>query len=219
MNDTPDNSEKINLKNIERKISLLYFQDGMWDMVMGFTLVAFGIGSSVYDYLPSPFNSLIGPFLWLLGFIAFFICKRIVTFPRLGIIKPRQPESQKKKVVILVGISAFLVVLTVAAVILTILGILTFSGLGYGTAILFGLIPLTLFSGIAILLKYYRILIHGALFGIAEFMNELFNIHNLDLYGGITLIACGCIMIVMGIFLLLQFLQKYPVVNGADMND
>ena len=143
-NSTPP--ERISLKSLERKISLLYFQDGMWDMIMGFILVAFGIGSAVYDYIKSPFNSLLGPSLWLLGFIAFLVCKRLVTFPRLGRIKPRQPKSHKNKLIILVSISAFLVALTILAVVLTILGVLTFSGLGYGTAIIFGLIPITLFG-------------------------------------------------------------------------
>ena len=73
MNESPNNFEKINLKNIERKISLLYFQDGVWDMLLGFTLVAFGIGSSVYDYLPSPFNSIFALLLWLIGFFSFLV--------------------------------------------------------------------------------------------------------------------------------------------------
>ena len=83
------------LKTLERKIALIYFEDGLWDMIIGFTLIAFGIGSAVYDYLPNPLNSILGPLMWLLGFIGFLLAKRFIMYPRIGIIKHKRKQRKQ----------------------------------------------------------------------------------------------------------------------------
>jgi hypothetical protein len=204
------------LEAIEKKISLLYFEDGFWDLIMGFTLVAFGIGAAVYDYLPDPMNSILGPMLWLIGFIGFLLAKRFITVPRLGFVKYK--PRKRKRLKLLVIITAIFVILTIVAVILTALELLTFSGLGIGTAIIFGLMPVTIFSGLALLLNYNRIFIHAIVYGAAFFTNEILNIYGYSLYGGIAMIACGMIIMVMGFVYLVKFLRKYSTGNGDEID-
>lgn len=198
------------LKALERNVTLLYFEDGLWDMVIGFILVAFGIGSATYDYLPNPMNSILGPLLWVLGFIGFLLGKRFITQTRIGIIKYKPKKRERLGLVI--GVTVFFVLLTIVAVILTVLGILTFKGLGIGTAFIFGLIPVTIFSGVAIVLNYNKIFIHAALFGIASFTKEMLNIYNYSLYGDIIMICCGISIIIIGTVYFIKFLKKYPSV-------
>ena len=204
------------LRTLERNVTLVYFEDGLWDMVLGFTLVAFGIGSAVYDYLPNPMNSILGPLLWFLGFIGFLVGKRFITYTRIGILKAK--IKKRKRLIIPISITVFFVILTIVAVILTVLGILTFNGLGIGTAFIFGLMPVAIFSVIALVLNYYKIFIHAAIFGIAFFTNEMLNIYDYSLYGGITLIGCGLIIITMGAIQLVKFLKKYPLIHGEDLS-
>ncbi len=218
MNEETNLPEKVDLKSLEKKVTLIYFQDGFWDMLIGYVLVAFGIGGIFYDQLPDPWNSLLGPILWVLGFITFLISKRLVVFPRLGFVKKRQSQPQKKMLIILVGITAFLVVMTITVVILTSVGALTFSGMGFGVPIIFGLLPATIFSGIALILKYYKLFIHAIVFGIAFFMNEVFHMYNYPVFGDLTQIVCGTIIIAIGVGMLINFLQKYPISDEADID-
>jgi len=212
-------TEEIKLESLQKKVALLYFEDGLWDMAIGYILVAFGIGSLIYDYLPRPWDSLFSPLLWLAGFISFLLCKRLVVFPRLGIVKARQSKPKKSLMKILVGITALLVVLTITVVFLTIFDVLTFEGAGFLVPIIFGLIPLSIFSGLALILNYYKLFIHAVLFGIAFFMNEVLRMYNFPAYGDLIQIVCGLIIIALGISSLVKFLKKYPLVDGVNMHD
>lgn len=204
------------LKTLERKIALIYFEDGLWDMIIGFTWIAFGIGSAVYDYLPTPINSILGLLIWLVGFIGFFLAKRFIIYPRIGIIKHK--IKQKKRLIIPIIILTFFVILTIIAVILTVQGILTFKGIGIGTAFIFGLIPVVIFGVLAIILNYYRIFVHAAVLGTALFTNEMLHIYGYTLYSGIPLICGGLIIVTVGIVYLVKLLKKYPSVQGEEMN-
>ncbi|NHJ39547.1 MAG: hypothetical protein FK731_05890 [Asgard group archaeon] len=204
------------LKTLERKIALIFFEDGLWDMIIGFTWIAFGIGSAAYDYLPNPINSLLGPLIFLLGFIGFLLAKRFIIYPRIGIIKHK--AKQRKRLILPIIILTFFVMLTITAVILTVLGILTFKGIGIGTAFIFGLIPIVIFSTLAIILNYNRIFIHAAVLGAALFTNEMLHIYGYTLYSGIPLICGGLIIVTMGIVYLVKFLKKYQPVQGEELN-
>jgi len=204
------------LKTLGRNVMLLYFEDGLWDMLMGFTFIAFGIGSAVYDYLPNPINSILGPLLWVLGFIGFLVTKRLITYSRIGSIKLK--PKKRSNLIWAVIVTTFFVALTIVAVILTVLGILTFNGIGIGTAFIFGLIPIVIFSVIALVLNYNKIFIHAAIFGVALFANEMLNIYDYSLFSGIPLIVGGLIILTMGVIYLVKFLKKYPAVQGEEIS-
>ncbi|NPD89815.1 MAG: hypothetical protein HGN29_13970 [Asgard group archaeon] len=206
----------IDLDKLERKTFLLYFQDGLWDLCLGFTWIAFGIGTYVYDFLPNPMNSLLGPLLFVIGFISFLLGKRYFTLTRVGIVKLRR--KKQPRIIALAIVTAAMVLLTILAVILTVTGVLTFNGLSYGVGIIFGLIPIVIFSILAYFLKYSRIIINGILMGIGLFVNE--QLHTLDYrqYSGIPLIITGVIILGIGILYLIFFLRKYPI-NGGENAD
>jgi hypothetical protein len=204
----------IDLEKLEMKTFLLYFQDGLWDMCLGFTWVAFGIGTYVYDYLPNPINSLLGPLIFVIGFISFLLGKRFFTLTRVGIVKLRR--KKQPRIIALAIVTAVMVLLTVLAVILTVTGVLTFNGLSYGVGIIFGLIPIVIFSIIAYFLKYPRIIINGILMGIGLFVNELLRTLDYRQYSGIPLIITGVIILGIGVPYLIFFLRKYPANTGEN---
>ena len=103
--------QDIDLKKIRRNIYMSYFQDGLWDILLGLFLL--GWGFTVLFDLP-----------WLPGatFVAFFWLviglKQKFTYPRIGFSKPAEHRKQRSRVVIagaatlLLGIMVFLLVVT-----------------------------------------------------------------------------------------------------------
>ena len=204
----------IDLGELEKKTVLLYLKDGLWDMCLGFTWVAFGIGMYVYDSLPNPINSLLGPLLFVIGFIIFLFGKRFITLTRVGIVKLR--KKKQPRTIALVIVIAVMLVLTILAVVLTVTGVLTFNGLSYGVGIIFGLIPIVIFSILAYFLKYPRIIINGIIMGIGLYVNETLHTVDYHQYTGIPIIITGIIILGIGIPYLIFFLRKYPINRGEN---
>jgi hypothetical protein len=92
-------STRINLKELERKAWTSYFQDGLWDIYLGFLLLTMGMG----PVLPSLDTSVIWTLAMLLTFsvlawLAFWAGKKFITTPRMGLVKfgPRRKARLKK---------------------------------------------------------------------------------------------------------------------------
>ena len=91
---------EMDTERIRRKVYMTYFQDGLWDMVLGLFLLGWGLTVS-FD-LP-----------WLPGatFIAFFWLalglKQKITYPRIGYVKAAE-QRNRTIIIIIVGVVAFL---------------------------------------------------------------------------------------------------------------
>ncbi len=78
----------VNLKNIERKAYLTYFQDGLWDTIIGIFLLAWGIG------ILTDTAGLTG--IWVIA--AYWIIwgfKKRLTQPRIGYVKWRRSRPRR----------------------------------------------------------------------------------------------------------------------------
>jgi len=101
----------IDTKKIQRKVYMTYFQDGVWDVVLGLFLL--GWGFTVLFDLP-----------WVPGatFVAFFWLaiglKQKITYPRIGYAKPAEQRKLMARIIIagavtlLLGIMVFLLVVS-----------------------------------------------------------------------------------------------------------
>ena len=81
-------SHTINLKELERKAFRSTFQDGLWDMYLGFLLLTMGMG----PVLPSLNKSVMWTLVILLmlsvlAWLAFWAGKKFITTPRMGLVK------------------------------------------------------------------------------------------------------------------------------------
>ena len=107
-------TEKMNLKEIEKKAYRFTFQDGIYDIMFGVLLVSFalapilreviGLGYILFLVIPAPLILTLG--------------KRYITVPRIGIVKfglNRQVAHKK-----LVIISVILVIITLILLMMTI---------------------------------------------------------------------------------------------------
>ena len=98
-------------KRIQRKVYMTFFEDGLWDVVLGLFLLGWGF-AILFDlgWLPG------------VGFVVFFYLalglKQKISYPRIGYAKPAGARKQRSRAVIaggvtlLLGITVFLLVVT-----------------------------------------------------------------------------------------------------------
>lgn len=97
----------LDLKQFQRKTSLSFFEDGLWDLLLGIFLLGWGVGILTDNAAFS------GIWIVVLYPIVFGLKKRL-TYPRIGYAKVRQADRRLRQLLIagvvclLLGIFAFL---------------------------------------------------------------------------------------------------------------
>jgi hypothetical protein len=193
-------NDKISLDQLRRKAYLAYHQDGIIDMLIGATVIGFGIWRISENII---FTSL----SWL-SFTVYIGLKRAITIPRFGFV--RFSETQRK--------AQFSIAL----------GLLMLLVLSVGGLFFFArpeLIP----SGVHIFMRKFHefvisgvvalfMILFGLLFGIrriagygAFMLAALWLAIQLGWPGGPTLVSIGCLILALGIALLVRFIRKYPL--------
>jgi len=189
---------EIDTKKIQRKVYLTYFQDGLWDVVLGLFLL--GWGFTVWFDLP-----------WIPGatFVAFFWLalglKQKSTYPRIGYANPIEHRKKLSRVVIagavilLLGVMVFLLVATGGMPQF----LRDYFELLFGTilAIVIGLIGC--WWGI---LRWYGYA--GLVFALAAFNQWL------GLSFELSFIIPGGVVLLYGLIIFVRFLRKYPKVSS-----
>lgn len=234
MNETKNQiSGNFNLKNIERKISSVFFQDGLTEMILGYSILTLGIKEVVYDQLAMFWPQLIGPLILIPGFLFYIIFKIFVVFPRQGIIKPlkfRKKNSKERTIgknqlgsrllyYIIYSVTVIVAIPVFYILFLTIFDFATLGGAGLWSPIIFGGLALLALSGIAFISKLPRLFIHAGITGITLFFHIFYGSLQTPIWDGIGLIIGGSIMIGIGIVVFSKFLQKFPRLKGDERNE
>ena len=135
-------SERLDLKNAERKVFRATFDDGLWDIIIAGLALQFAVAPLLSPALGDFWSSVIFvPFLGLL-FLAIWLTRKYVVKPRTGVVKFGKQRIKRLKKFTLV-----MVVINVLALILGIVGAFYFPVLsGQMMTITFGLILLAGFS-------------------------------------------------------------------------
>ena len=184
------------LKDLERKIFLQYFEDGFWDMYIGLILLAFGLNILLdIGYLAGIFA--------LVGIILLRGGKSKVTYTRIGYIKFR--NTNKRNIAsILVGVLVFG---------LSILFFLTNGQTHPFTDFLKNnmlLVIGTIWGGAlalaAALLSVKRFFLYAVLVFIVFLISDL--IGSL----GLNLSVAGIAITTIGIMVMVHFIRKYPII-------
>ena len=105
-------SYELDMKEIERQVFLSYSEDGLVDIAIGVVITAWGL---MLTQEPSGLIGLLG----LLGMGIWYIGKRTITIPRIGVIQP-SPKMERR--------------LTNLAVFLLVLGLIVFAGIIFSRA-------------------------------------------------------------------------------------
>ena len=199
-------TENIDMKELEKKAWTSYFQDGLFDIVIGMimlvavlssTLDAIGVSDEVRISIYIPLMVIVPPVFFVLG-------KRYITLPRLGVARFGAHRKARNRIMIAGLVSVQLVLL--AILILQVYGV----GLGWLGFIIVTLNILAAFCLIAYLLDYRRMYVIGILVAASEPMTVVLRRYSDTVYRGFIAYGIPAIIIMaMGLIVLHQFVRKY----------
>jgi hypothetical protein len=170
------------------------------------------MGMSLSHVLPDPFDMFV-PLIFIgIGLTFFLSSKKFITKPRLGVVKfGFKRKGRKLKTLIILSIN--LILLLVLYIIRFTNPELRLEFPGYLDGLILGLLFITApVCFAAYFIQYPRFYLYGILVGISFFLSDIFSIFILEPFD--TLIVFSLIsgvIIIIGIVLLIKFLQKYPL--------
>lgn len=201
-------SQEIDLKQIERKAYLSFYQDGIWDLFIGLAFIGMAVGV-IYN------NTGITALIPALGIVIVPGLKKLITLPRLGYVK-LSPAREGK---IRKNISALVLLLTFTAVFG---GIVFFAYTGNSgwqrwikslALIPFGAVLSLIAGAVGFLYGIKRVLIYAVLILVIFVIG-----HILEFRPTFHFTVIGITMTLVGFALLIRFIGKYPK-PGKEVSD
>jgi len=189
-------------KKIQRKVYMSFFEDGLWDVVLGLFLLAWGF-AILFDlgWLPG------------VGFVVFFYLalglKQKIIYPRIGYARPAEARKQRSRAVIaggvtlLLGIMVFLLVVTGR----------TPQFLKDYFELLFG----AMLAIIVALVGYWWRIVRWYYYAGLVFVFAAFN-EWLGLSFELSFIIPGGVILSCGLIIFVRFLRKYRRVSAEHFN-
>ncbi len=214
-------SERLELKELERRAYRSFFRDGIWDIYLGLLLLAVGSGPGLATVgAPPLWAGMGGLALAALAMLLFVGGKRYLTVPRLGTVRfgpGRSARRRKTTVVLAVSVlvgAALLVVRLAAPARLPALGGIP------AAVVIFAASCIIVFGLAAYYLDFARLYLYGPLYGAA--FPFAVAVHGLADVPQSFLAAYGLTaapMLVIGLVLLIRFLREYPLPRHRPAND
>ncbi|MFX1378593.1 MAG: hypothetical protein ACFFA4_05830 [Promethearchaeota archaeon] len=205
-------TNKIDLKEIEKKTWKSTLEDGLLDIYFGMLVLSIGIGITLGDLLPEPFDSLLPIILIIIGLVLFLLGKKFITQPRLGVVKfGFRQKSRKLKIIIVLSINS--VILLILFILRLVNPALRSIFPGYIEGLIIGLLFITApLSFAAYFLQYTRLYFIAILVGLSFFLSELFFFIIPEPFDALTAFGIvSCIIIFIGVVSLVKFIRKYPL--------
>jgi len=202
-------SQKISLKDAERKAFRTTYNDGLVDVFLGCFFLMFVIGPYLSASLGDFWSTAVFLPFWALVYLAIWLIRRYVVTPRIGTVKFGQARIAK-----LAKFTVVMLVLNVIALILGSVAALSFGSVpGQMTSIIFGMILLMGFSIAAYFLDFNRLYIYGLLVGLSPLVGEWLWTHRYATHHGfpITFGTSAGIMILVGLSIFVRLLCNNPV--------
>lgn len=202
-------SSQISLKEAERKAYKSTFDDGLWDILLGWYFLSFVFAIYLSPALGDFWSSAATIPIWVLAFLVIWLVRKYIVKPRIGIVKFGQLRKAR--------LMKFTLVMLVANTIALILGII--AALSFGIvpgqvySILFGMMLLIGFSIAAYFLDINRFYIYGLLLGLTPLVGEWLWSHGYASHHGLPIcfgITAG-IMILTGLVIFIRLLHNNPI--------
>ncbi len=202
-------SQKISLKQVERKAFESAFQHGLWDIFLGCIVLEFAIAPLLSRRLGDFWSSAIFLPFWGLVYFAIWLIKKYVITPRIGTVKFGSWRKAR-----LMRFNVVMLALNAAAFMLGIVALLNVSILpGWTHMVRFALVFLLGFSIAAYLLGITRLYFYGLLVALSPLVGEWLYANMRIPHHGFPItfgIATG-IIILTGLVLFFRFLQDHPL--------
>jgi hypothetical protein len=206
-------SQRISLKDAERKVFQSTFADGLWDVFLGcwFPMqlaIAPFLSVSMGDFWSS---AVFLPF-WGAIYLVIWLVRKKVVKPRIGMVEFGAARKSRLK-----RFSLTLLIVNVIAFILGIIAFLGFRSLPVvGPPIAMGLTLLIGFSAAAYFLDFPRLYVYGLLGALAPLIGEWLYQNAGASHHGFPIVfgTLGGVMILTGLVTFVRFLQNNPLPAG-----
>jgi hypothetical protein len=193
-----------NLKELERRAWRSTFEDGIWDLFFGTTLLWIAASRLIHV-------ELVNVLLALGTVAAFIVAKRVITVPRMGMVKFGSGRKKKR---------ATTATLLTVSVVLT--GLLGYMAAGDATGewirnnqtvvdVMFAAWAYFVFALMAHWLDFPRLYLIGLVYAL------VFS-HLLPIDTSVTALVGGALIAVPGLVQLIRFLRKYPLPAEAEVH-
>jgi len=188
--------EEISLKEIQRKVYMSLFEDGLWDIFLGLFILGWGLAIlTEAAYLPG--LSFIGIYFVMWG------VKKWLTYPRIGYV--RFSATSRRRITarfLILGVGVLLV------------GVMAAVLWGIGTrpqwlADYFPLIFNGILAAIVCFVAYWARVNRFYLYAALIFLGAVFHLW-LGIRWEFGFIGAGGIIVLIGLVILIIFLRKYP---------
>lgn len=210
-------SEIADFRQVQRRIAqLAAFEDGLWDLLLGFIFMSLAVYPVTRELLGPEWNLIL--FLSLLALMtgAWFLVRYLVSVPRIGYARSRRSP----KLLLLVAITILMVLLTFALLALTFFSpmldnassaqVEPSTGRSYMVEIIALLFMGGLFSALGYLLGVRRLYFYGWMVGLAN-LASVYMSHNAGWTFHLPQAISAGIILMIGFTLLARFLRKYSV--------
>jgi hypothetical protein len=199
-------AEDISLKEIQRKVYMTFFQDGLWDIFLGLFILGWGL-AILTDATYLPCVTFIGLYFAIWGI------KKRLTYPRIGY--ARFSATSRRRITVrfvILGVVVMLVGVIVAVL----------WGIGTRPQWLADYFPLVfngILAAIVCFIAYWARVNRFYLYAVLIFLGAVFHLW-LGVRWEFGFIGAGGIIVLIGLGILIIFLRKYPkMVEGADNSD
>jgi hypothetical protein len=209
-------SEKLNLKELERKAWRSFFDDGLWDIYLGLLLALMGV-SSFMNTLNLTEAMHMGIYIGLLivVMLGFWAAKRFITVPRIGRVKF---GAERKKRRIKTSLVLF------ASVIFGFVLFMVIGGVARGEVnrtlpwdviipAAWALNMLLVFGLMGYFLQFERLYFIGLLYAIVLPLDFILKKSTELRIAPYMFALAGFIIVAVGVIFLRRFLQNYPVIQ------
>ena len=201
-------TQDVDLEQMERKAYVAYFQDGLWDILIGVLAAAWAITPLLSDLgLSDIWSGVIFLPFFALGYAVFWAGKRLVTRPRMGRVR-FGPKRKARLTTIGVVASALLTVALVIGIVASMSR--TTPGWIYPAA--FSAVLLVGFSLGAYFLDFPRLYLYGALLALCLPVGDaLFRYAGVAHHGWpVTFGFSAAVMLLIGVALFARFVRRCP---------
>jgi hypothetical protein len=207
-------SQDVSLRDAEKKAVRMATNDGLWEILLGVTLLAFGVSAVLRDIWGVLLSYLPVVLVMAAGIPASRVAKKSLILPRIG-----QVEFSRKRRAKFKRVSFFLITLLVLTWILWLVPYL--SGLIMGKPstpywfidALFGLLIFIFFVFLFYALESPRMILYGLLFGLALPADVILQ-ENFGITFPIFMFLTGTVMTAGGVITFVRFLKRYPMPEG-----
>jgi len=202
-------AQDISLKEVERKAFASAYRDGLWDIIVGFLMLAFGLGPLVSTRLGDFWGSLVLFGSWPFIALGIWYVRRHVVTPRVGTVVFGSWRTRR-----LVRFNLVMLVVFFLSAILGAVMALNWDVLPrWLSPAPFSFMVLIAFSVAAYFLDFSRLYVYGALFALSPLVGRWLRLRWAVPHNGypLTFGLSAAIAVAVGLVHFVRLLRQYPV--------